>query len=505
MSGGSQKYKYFAGFLFVVLLLHAISYWYLLCDNPPELHTSGPPLPNEVPPLPNEVHRLHLGSSSSEWVFNYTYPAELIVSHNGHSTLNIQNYHEDGHIIVCNLNASEPLWVTFPGHSIRFLEFHRGYINVSRHPIRSGTCLELLGLTHAVTCNFLKGDLSEPRAVRKPVPQEMDDRLIAATDLEDFWRLEEEHVLVGNCTVPENTEVIVLSLHFSRIEFLELQFATSKVFLSSNTLVVYFIDAYPLDLEKYQRVQMVHMGRKNVRQSLLRRCQSLGICCVPIPTSIHSPCSYTSEHGIPYETSITTNQHEPSIRTGAGLQFALDHFGFPFKGKVVVMDGDMVFLKPVDFSLFLEEGRALAAVRQSRSEDEVTIEYLYNGLVVVDNEKLPDRYELEWCCGRQENLPVDTGGCTRQWMLAHSPELIQFIPQGKHSVRAFGSRLEIGHYLGGGVWDEENDIVHNNRFNSFYCNVRKEIQIHSNSELLNFERISQLVMVNIPANFTFEC
>jgi len=87
----------------------------------------------------------------------------------------------------------------------------------------------------------------------------------------------------------------------------------------------------------------------------------------------------------------------------------------------VILDSDMFFVNDFNFNEYLGEN-CVAALHHTSKKDE-SIEYLWNGFVIFDGEKLPDHSRFIFACGKNigKASRTDVGGRLYYW-LKNNPE-----------------------------------------------------------------------------------
>lgn len=467
--------------------------------------------PKEITQVDADVWHLVIPEESNVGYFEWTGGSGLlsVVGPEGSSVeiSNLSINQEDPRIqTICNVAVTHGLRVRSLGGVTTDFAVLRNAGGNEFFFLDPGECVFISGGVRTGICPELRpGDPKTPWAVRRPVPDEADPIFLNGSALEVQLRLEEQP-LVGRCDL-SGARTLLLTVHFARVEFLELQAALMQLLYGSrnDTRTIYFVDAYDVISERSSGiVRNMHLQRADARRSLLRRCEELRLCCVAVPLAVHTPCPYSPEHGLSPLLRVRAQVQEPSIRTSSTMQYALDHFGYPFDGNVVLIDGDMVPILPMDYDTALPSHVGLAAVLDTRPND---VEYLYNGYVFLRPRKLPDRFNLEWCCGRQKDVPVDTGGCTMEWIQQPAHRAALQLLREKYSYEIpgkgvgpsfFGPALEMLHYRGGGVWDVLSSDVHNERFKSYTCILLEFLRRRTDIDVSAFQSLLQSRYFSFP-------
>lgn len=269
-----------------------------------------------------------------------------------------------------------------------------------------------------------------------------------------------------------DAKVLIITHSFNRPDFIEIQYKTFKRFLKDDYEYVVFIDAYS----------------KTVTKEAKKICKKYGIRYFIIPQEIHER---------PYLKRWPKEKyHHPSVRTANVIQYSLNTFGFKHDGIVIIIDSDLFLINDFSFTDFMQD-YDLAGVPQSRGQH---VSYIWNGLVFLNMQTLPNKETLDFNCGMVEGMPVDTAGQTHYYLknnpqikkynisCIHSshllcqecrkiehmecehntdelknagfnPALIKFIQSGAHNFEILMKGTFL-HYRGGGNWESKEPSYH---------------------------------------------
>lgn len=202
-----------------------------------------------------------------------------------------------------------------------------------------------------------------------------------------------------------HSQVLVITHAFNRPDFIPYQYHTFKKFLNDDYKFVVFNDAKD-------------MNHKNKIEEV---CHNLGIECVRIPQEIHNRPYLKRLPGEDYNNSC--------VRCANVVQYSLDVLGFDHDGIVMIIDSDMFLVKPFSLESFMTENQIdIAGVFQGRER----INYLWNGIVFMNMNTLPNKRTLDWNCGKVEEVSVDVGGHTHYY-LKNNPNAKVYYTQQIHS------------------------------------------------------------------------
>jgi hypothetical protein len=250
--------------------------------------------------------------------------------------------------------------------------------------------------------------------------------------------------------------VLIMTHSFNRPDFIEIQDKTFKKFLKDDYIFVVFNDA----------------PQEEVSNHIIETCNRLNLTCIRIPQSIHDTPYLKREPGEDY--------HHPAVRCANVVQFSLDILGFDHHGLVMIIDSDMFLVKEFCAQEFLN-GFDIAGVPQSRQH----VEYIWNGLVFLNMQTLPDKKTINFNCGKVDGIAVDVGGQTYRYFKNHPQVMIQLVDNQhypsdfslsetthehikflfSHHCTNFEFLLKNSffHYRGGGNWDNQSKEYHENK------------------------------------------
>lgn len=176
-------------------------------------------------------------------------------------------------------------------------------------------------------------------------------------------------------------KVRVLTFHFNKPEFIELQYLAFKKFSKDDFEIIVFNDAN----------NMIH--KKNIEGM----CDKYQIKCVRFEDEWHKndPLNeYIGEclrNPNPNFHSHLNFGHDvsqqPSIRHCHVIQYALDHYGYNHDDAVVILDGDCFPIRPFSVRRWLRS-YDIAAIQRLISEE--NIDYLWVVFIAFNPSKLPD-------------------------------------------------------------------------------------------------------------------
>ena len=156
----------------------------------------------------------------------------------------------------------------------------------------------------------------------------------------------------------------------------------------------------------------------------------------------------------------------PNVADAYPVQWSWKNYISNETGAVCMLHSDMFLTEPVILSDYLKNYE-MCYVMQSRGND---IDYMWEGFVLLNMEKLPAPKTLNWFCGRIGAVGVDVGGMTHFYLKAH-PELrkLGIGPEHHHDDPELQYEYlwlqdkKILHYGAGSNWNKRTQQYHDNK------------------------------------------
>lgn len=114
---------------------------------------------------------------------------------------------------------------------------------------------------------------------------------------------------------------------------------------------------------------------------------------------------------------VPISKGDASQICAAGMQFIQCRILPSLRGIAAILDSDMFLLRRFSIVQFLGDHH-IAGRHQNRAH----VTYIWNGLVFLNAESLPNAHLMDWSCGEIDGHRVDTGGCLYHWLKA-TPDL----------------------------------------------------------------------------------
>ncbi len=210
-------------------------------------------------------------------------------------------------------------------------------------------------------------------------------------------------------------KVRILTFHFNKPNFIELQYKTFKKFSEDDFEMIVFNDANTLEREK----------------GISEMCERYGIQCVRYQPEWHEtdPLNPYLE-GILKDPEVYSHvgfsrvgniqvASQASVRHCHVIQYALDHYGYTHDGPVVIMDGDAFFIRPISICALLESKEIHGIKKLVWTE---CVDYLWVVFIAFDPRRLPDLEDLRFHLDLIGSNVYDSGAHSYHYLKNH-PEV----------------------------------------------------------------------------------
>lgn len=176
-------------------------------------------------------------------------------------------------------------------------------------------------------------------------------------------------------------ETLIITHSYNRPDFIKTQYLSFKKFLKDPYKFVVFNDSRDDLLSK--QIESI--------------CQELAIECFRIPPETHDK-----------------NNKAYSVGVDESIHYSLETVGYDHDGIVMIIDSDMFLVRDFNVTEYMED-YDLAAVPQRRHH----LNYIWNGLMFMNMNTLPDKKSLNFSSGWVDNIVTDTGGHTYYYLRSH--------------------------------------------------------------------------------------
>ena len=204
----------------------------------------------------------------------------------------------------------------------------------------------------------------------------------------------------------------IISTHFNRTDFIDLQFKTIKKFFKGDYEFIVINDGKPFGDHS-------NNGDAKWREKIQKKCFELGVKCINIPQKIHS------QRNIIFPNTVKPNCHDPSCRHTTAVQYAQNYILNNYKeGYLLNLDSDMFFIKEFDIVSIMKNCNFMLKYLKIIDNNNKIFDYhAWAGLFVLDIGTLPNLKELIWDCGKIGNYNVDSGGQSYHYLQNYKDNL----------------------------------------------------------------------------------
>lgn len=247
-------------------------------------------------------------------------------------------------------------------------------------------------------------------------------------------------LLFLSATVDLCAKVRFLTFHYNKPEFIKLQYETLAKFVQNDYELIVINDAKSPALEN--EIELM--------------CKQYGIPCIRYEQSWHQqePLNFLildwlnnpdiySYHFF-NENTIECIANQPSVRHSHVICYALEKFGYDHDDIVVLLDGDVFPIRPIDVRELLKD-RDIVAVRKrlpESSADPLTIDkidYLWVTFAAFNPSKIPNARELQFQVDLINNKIHDTGAASYHYLAQYPYLKFTLFPRySSHSLAQLG-------------------------------------------------------------------
>lgn len=203
-------------------------------------------------------------------------------------------------------------------------------------------------------------------------------------------------------------KVRILTFHYNKPEFIELQYLAFKKFSRDDFEMIVFNDAS----------NMIH--EKNIKNM----CDRYQIKCVRFEQAWHkndplnnyvreclnNPSCYSH---LNFGDDVSA---QASVRHCHVIQYALDHYGYKHDDAVVILDGDCFPIRELSIRDWLQSSD-ITAIQKLISED--NIDYLWVVFIAFNPSRLPDLDQLKFHVDVINNKLHDSGAHSYYYLQDH--------------------------------------------------------------------------------------
>jgi len=212
--------------------------------------------------------------------------------------------------------------------------------------------------------------------------------------------------------------VRILTFHCNRPDFLKMQHWTLEKFLEDEYELIVFNDARETELE----------------EAISATCETYGIKCVRFEQEwhissrinqmfidqLHHPDLIHSNFPLDFEKNVEGLSRHNSFRHCHVIQYALDNYGYDHDDIVVILDGDMFPVRPVNIRSLLKNHDIAASTRYYKKEG---IDYPWVTFIAMNMPMLPNKDDLQFHADRIGQYFHDSGANSYHY-LKNNPSVL---------------------------------------------------------------------------------
>lgn len=201
------------------------------------------------------------------------------------------------------------------------------------------------------------------------------------------------------------TKLRIYTFSHKRPDFIEMQINSIKKHLVGDYEFILFNNAnFDKDRTNYNQIHQVAQNNK--------------LQCIDVEKDQELIKKITNEH---YERIF--NSEGMYFNAGQAcsypLCYAWRNYIATSEGISCIIDSDMFLVDTLDIRTIMEQ-YDLVYMPQSRGNG---VEYMWNGLVFMNLNKMPEPAALDWGCGHVKGEPCDVGGHTFHYLNKHKDSL----------------------------------------------------------------------------------
>ena len=144
-----------------------------------------------------------------------------------------------------------------------------------------------------------------------------------------------------------NAKMIIVTHQFDRPAFIKMQWATFKKFLLNENHLP----------ENYEYIVFNDANNPKLSSEIEAACVECSIKCIEVPQDLHD----LPYPGLPEGYYPKTN---PSIRHATAIQYSLEQLNFNQDGSLVIVDCDMVLIRPFSIVQYMQDFMVVSAIRR---------------------------------------------------------------------------------------------------------------------------------------------
>lgn len=189
-------------------------------------------------------------------------------------------------------------------------------------------------------------------------------------------------LLINHCSF---AKVLIITHNYDRPQFVGWHRITFDKFLQDDYEYVVFSDA---------RTDEMH-------QQIADACKKFNVQCIRIPQNLHG-------------MTVAGRVDHPSYRHAVGIQYSLEQLGFNHNDILVIIDTDLLIIRPFSFTEYMKDTDIAAIFRRMYDLD-----FCWPGLTCFRMNQLPDKKAINFEPGIHNEKYMDTGWNTYFYLQSH--------------------------------------------------------------------------------------
>ncbi len=214
---------------------------------------------------------------------------------------------------------------------------------------------------------------------------------------------------------PLYSKVLIITHNFNAPTFVGLQKRTFDRFVQDEYEYVVFNDA----------------NNEPMARQIQAACDEYGVHCIRVPQQIHTRPYLPRQPRDPLQ--------RPNIRHANCVQYSMDRLGFDFDGIVMLIDSDMLLIRPLNFEKHMADKHIVAFLKGAGPN----VAYICPALAIFNMPHLPEPHTMNFNCGMADGASVDSGGWTHYYLKKYRSQLklfgVSYLPSydlwlGNHDI-----------------------------------------------------------------------
>jgi hypothetical protein len=203
-------------------------------------------------------------------------------------------------------------------------------------------------------------------------------------------------LLILSGTLPLNGKIRFLTFHYNQPELIILQSQAFRAFIQDDYELIVFNDG----------------ATEEMAQQIQLSCEMAGVYCVRYEQHWHEKDLLNILVRSWLSNPRISSQRLPDLRGNMLangslrhchiIQYALDHFGYQHDDIVVILDGDLLPIRPISIRALLNNAAIAGSFRDN-------FLYLWVTFIAMDMPKLPDKGDLRFSIDVINNVLYDSG------------------------------------------------------------------------------------------------